>query len=348
MNLREYIPALRYGAKILPSEIVGQGVFTGGNVYWVKKSTDSDYASFYGEHYVNYADGTHSIYNTIQTAVNASVSDRHDIIYVCAGKWVEDVLVLEKDGLRIYGSGNGTGDNDTGTRIRPNDATTKYPFTTKIGTTLNAASFHILSRGVEVAGFYFDGGGGCAGVYLGGGLNGGTTALFNSDGDAVDDETASGAWIHNNFFRGGNEGKVGLYMNGSKFGCLVENNFFERCNAAGIQMDAGNASCECCVIRNNTFMGCVYGIDIYGEGNSALGCQINSNYFGDRTGYVQTMGIYNRAGSTGVLSVNDNHFGSVKSMVLTTTDWTSGNSAQHAGSATEGLNLFMEESAAGT
>jgi hypothetical protein len=59
------------------------------------------------------------------------------------------------------------------------------------------------------------------------------------------------------------------------------------------------------------------------------------------------MALNNRAGSTGVLTVMDNHFACAAACVLVATDFTSGNSAQHAGSATTGNNLFMEESAAG-
>lgn len=350
MNLRDYIPALRYGAKILPSDIVNGSVITQGNVYWVKKSTDSDYGTFITDHQVQYSDAKWAVYNTIQTAVDAAVDGRGDVIFVCPGKWVEDVIILDKQGLRLIGLGFGTGASESaGARIRCNDATTKYGFTSKIGRVATGAGFHVLSRGVEVTGFYFDGGGGSCGIYLGGGLNGGVTALINADGDPVDDETVSGSWIHRNFIRGGNEGTIGLYMNGSKFGCVIEDNIFERWKGAAIEMDAGNASCECCVIRNNTFIAAngYYGIDIYGEGNSALGCQINSNYFGDRLSHAFTMAVNNRAGSSGVLCSMDNHFACANAQVLVSTDFTSGNSAQHAGSATTGSNLYMEESAAG-
>lgn len=329
-----------------------------GNVYWVRKSTDTGYEEWYEDHNTVYNDGTSSVFNTIQAAVDATQADRGDVIFVYPGKWEEDVVILEHDGIRIIGAGFGTGANDTGCRLRSNDCATKagtgggsvpYPFTSKIGNAANSAAFHCVSRGVEITGFYFDGGGGTCGLYLGGGLNGGLGALTNSDGDVVDDETASGCWIHHNYFRGGSEGTIGLYLNGAKFGCVIEDNIFERWTGAAIDMDAGNASNECSIIRRNTFTADNggYGIDIYGEANSCIGCQINSNFFGDRVSHAFAMAIYNRASSSGVLSVSDNHFATSKWMVLTTADWVSGNTYGFAGSATEDNNYALTENEAG-
>ncbi len=314
-----------------------------GNLYWVKKTTDTDWTRFYDERYAEYSDGTVSIYNTIQDAVTAAADGRGDMIVVCAGKWVEDVTIISKTGLRIFGQQNSAaGSTEAGfTRMRPNDATTKYSFTSKIGTTTNGASFHVLSRGVEIANFYFDGGGGCCGIYAGGGLNGGVTGYTT--------ENASGLYIHDNFFRGGSEGQIGLYLNGVRFGALIERNTFERWTGAAIEMDAGNASNEVPIIRNNHFIAdnAAYGIDIYGEGNSALGGQIIGNVFGDRVSHAFTMALNNRAGSTGVISVGNNVFACTNHMVLTTADWVSGNFKHTAGSATTGSNYFIQETADG-
>lgn len=319
------------------------GLLTQGNIYWVKKATDANYTAWYNDHITEYSDGTTSIFNTIQAAVNASsTAGRGDIILVCGGKWTEDVVVYNHEGLRIIGLGYGTGGTEDGApRMRPSDATTKYPFTTKIGSTPQAAGFHILTRNVEISGFYFDGGGGYAGIYAGGGLNGGVTGYTT--------ENCSGLYVHNNFFRGGSEGQVGLYMNGVRFGAVIEDNIFERWTGAGIEMDAGNASNEACIIRRNQFIAdnAAYGIDIYGEGNSSLGCQINNNVFGDRVSHAFTMAINNRAGSTGCTVVAGNHFACNHPMVLTTADWVSGNTYGFAGSATEDSNYAITEAAAG-
>jgi len=317
-------------------------LLTQGNVYWVKKTTDSDYSRFYQDRNTVYSDGSSSIHNTIQGAVDSAIDERGDVIIVCGGKWCEDVVIADKNGVRILGLGHGSGGTEPGApRMRPSDATTKYPFTTKIGSSPQAAGFHVLSRNVEIAGFYFDGGGGYAGVYAGGGLNGGVTGYTT--------ENCSGLYVHNNFFRGGSEGQVGLYMNGVRFGAIVEDNVFERWTGAGIEMDAGNASNEACIIKNNHFIADNggYGVDIYGEGNSSLGCQITNNVFGDRVSHAFTMAINNRAGSTGCTVVAGNHFACNHPMVLTTADWVSGNTYGFAGSATEDSNYAIQETAAG-
>ena len=343
MLLREYLAALKYGAKILPSEILGSPFGASeGNVYWAKKSTDSNYTSFYADHYVKYTDGTASVYNTIQGAVDAATAARGDIVIVCSGKWCEDVVVADKEGLRILGVGYGSGGTEDGApRMRPSDATTKYPFDTKIGSSPQAAGFHIFSRNVEISGFYFDGGGNYCGVYAGGGLNGGVTGYTT--------ENCSGLWVHNNFFRGGSEGSVGLYMNGVRFGAIIEGNIFERWTGAAIEMDAGNASNEACIIRNNQFIADNggYGVNIYGEANSSLGCQIDHNVFGDRVSHAFTMAIMNNTGSTGCTVIAGNNFACAHCLDLTTADWVSGNSFGFAGSATEGSNLFITEAASG-
>lgn len=347
MLLREYIPALRYGARILPSEVLGSPFGASeGNVYWVKSASDSNYTDFCATHSVTYTDGTASVYNTIQAAVNASTAGRGDIIIVCQGKWVEDVVVYDKYGLRIFGIGYGTGGTEAGaTRMRPNDATTIYPFTSKLGVVSHGASFHIMSRNVEIAGFYFDGGGGCSGVYVGGGLNGGTGLPSTT-------ANCSGVWIHDNFFRGGSEGQIGIYMNGTRFGNVIENNIFERWINSCIEMDAGNASNEHSIIRRNEFgaddSGTSYGIRTYQEGNSALDCLISQNNFHDRAATnTFTFGVLNTALSTGGMALTGNNFACNHPMQLLTSDWVSGNNYGWAGSATEDNNYAIHETTAG-
>lgn len=313
-----------------------------GHVYFVKKTTDTDYTEFYNNHFNDYDDGTTSVQNTIQAAVNCTVSGRNDVVIVCPGKWTEEVVIVGRAGLRIMGAGYGTGMQEPGgTRMRPSDATTHYPFTTKIGTVCSGACFHVLSRNVEITGFYMDFSGGYAGVYLGGGLNGGITGYTT--------ETTSGSWIHRNYIRGGGDGYVGIYMNGSKFGVIIEDNVFERNSIDAIQMDAGNASCERPIIRFNTFQASTsgYGIRTYGEAGSCYDGVIAGNYFCDGVGRAFTDGIYNQAGSTGVMNVLGNHFSCAKPIKLLTSDIVSGNSYGFAGSATEASNLFVVENAAG-
>ena len=338
--LRNYLPALKYGHRILPADIIGGGgLFSLGNIYYAMDPTSSFYTNFEKDYQVTYSDGTESVYSTIQAAVNAATSERGDTIIVGPkSKWKEEVYVVEKNRLRIIGTGYGTG--DTGIRMNPTDATTHYAFTSKLSTAVSGAAFHILSQGVELTGFFLNGGGNYAGAYLGGGLNGGITGY--------DDETASGAWIHNNLFRGGSEGKIGLYMNGAKFGCVVEDNIFERCVTTCIEMDAGNASNEFCVLRNNVIgaddSGASYGIQLYGEENSSLGCTVASNMFVDRADTnVFTMALKNPTSSSGGLNVLNNWFCCANTLQLQTTDWVSGNYYGFDGSATEKSNSFIDE-----
>jgi len=316
-----------------------------GRTFYVKKTTDADYGVFKANKN-NYYDGQARVYTSIQSAVNASLDGRCDLIIVGPGKWQEEVYIVGKRGLRIKGAGNGLGATESGAcRMRPSDATTHYAFTTKSGQSVSGAAFHVLSRSVEISGFYLDGGGGYTGVYLGGGLNGGITGYTS--------ETASGTHIHDNFFRGGSEGAIGVYMNGAKFGCLVEDNFFERWTRAAIQMDAGNASNEHCIIRNNEIgaddSGTCYGVEIYGEGNSALDCLLRENSFRDRAATnTFTFAVINNTGSTGGLSLVRNSFACNHPMQLLTTDWVSGNSYGFAGSATEDNNMAITENEAGS
>jgi len=322
MLAREYMPAVRYGAKWLPSDVLGSG-FAGwpqGNIYYVVKTTDAWYNDFVGNYGFYYPDGTYSVKTTIQAGVDATTANRGDIVFVGPGKWTEEVKVISKPGIRIIGTGYGTGMQEPGgSRIRVSDAATHYPFTTKLGTACQGAGFHILSRNVEITGFYIDGSGGYCGIYLGGGMNGGITGYTT--------ETTSGSWIHGNYIRGGGDGYVGLYMNGSKFGVLVEDNVFERWAYAGIEMDAGNASCESDIIRRNTFLAAnaAYGIRIYGEGNSCLHCNVHQNIFTDGASLAFTQAISNSSGSTGVLSCTGNWFACANMLDLLVTDIHSGN-----------------------
>ena len=87
----------------------GSGFPPAGKVYWVKKTTDTDYARFYQEKYVYYEDtNTASVHNTITSAL-AAASD-YDTIYIMPGVWTETAtLNIKQTGLKFLGymtSGN--------------------------------------------------------------------------------------------------------------------------------------------------------------------------------------------------------------------------------------------------
>jgi len=284
-------------------------------------------------------DGVTRVHSTMQAAHDATASGRGDIVYVGPGKWKEEVLVTNI-GVRFIGPGIG-GSGYDGARIRMSDASTHYAIGSLTLGASQGAGFTVIAKGVEITGFYFDGGGGYSGVYIGGGLY--STSSGYTTGNS------SGGWIHHNFFRGGSEGDFGIFSDGPRFGCIFEDNIFERQTEAAIYLTPGNASNECTVIRRNTFLAdnAGYGIYMYGGANSAIGCLIYENYFGDRTSHAFTYAIYNVAGSTGVISVMNNFFACANTVKLLTTDFTSGNHYGWAGSATEASNYFITEDAAG-
>ena len=69
---RNYIPALRFGAKIRPQEILNSGMEIGrGRVYYVAAAALGGFGDFDADH-PPHTDGTASVYNTIDAANNAS------------------------------------------------------------------------------------------------------------------------------------------------------------------------------------------------------------------------------------------------------------------------------------
>lgn len=110
--LREYLKPLADGEKILPVDLLGGGSFPmiPGRIFWVKKSTDSDYAKFFKERNV-VENGTNSVYNTIDDAISACSAGRGDVIYVMPGH-TESVTVssiaCDVSGVSIIGLGIGS------------------------------------------------------------------------------------------------------------------------------------------------------------------------------------------------------------------------------------------------
>jgi len=102
MLLNEYLPALRYGAKILPSEVLAQcGT---GNVYYAIQTTETFYGAFRDTYYQLYLDGSESISNTIQGALDKVVADRGDTVIIIGGWTITTALSVDrKYGLRIIG-----------------------------------------------------------------------------------------------------------------------------------------------------------------------------------------------------------------------------------------------------
>jgi len=91
MELNKYIPALKYGAKILPTEIMPYGGLGVGNVYYVIHSSEACYAQFFADYNVTYSDGTQSVCpddngggqsTGIHAALAKTVEGRNDYVIV--------------------------------------------------------------------------------------------------------------------------------------------------------------------------------------------------------------------------------------------------------------------------
>ena len=116
--LRNYEPALRYGAKILPSDILG-GMGTTGNIYYVVPSTETFYNQFLSDNNYSYPDGTQSVYSTLLDAYNACVTNRGDVI-VMSGNTSHALttgILWAKNRITVIGMGDSNRLFDQGTKI---------------------------------------------------------------------------------------------------------------------------------------------------------------------------------------------------------------------------------------
>jgi parallel beta-helix repeat protein len=291
--------------------------------------------------------GVVRFHSTIQAAVDATavydsisepIGGRGDVVLVGPGKWKENVNILEKVGLKIFGPGGRDYDGSYLGQMRSSDASTLYPIGALGLGGASGCTFSVLSKGVEIAGFFFDSDGGHAGIYVGGGLY---STVNNAAG--YDDESAAGCYIHNNYF---NNGYYGIVLDGCRNGVKISNNIFYGHTRASIAMWPGNASCENTIIKDNDFCAgnAGYGIWIYGEANACLSTLIAGNTFRDGYGKVFAAAIKNmNATGGGVVGVCNNFFACDVKMILSTGDYTSGNYYGWAGSATEDNNYFVEE-----
>jgi len=97
MLLRNYLPPLKLGAKVLPSEIAGFG-WTTGNVYYVIKKTETYFSKFLKDYQCTYSDSSKAVcideggtttssttaaLNTgIQDALDKCVANRNDYVLI--------------------------------------------------------------------------------------------------------------------------------------------------------------------------------------------------------------------------------------------------------------------------
>jgi len=75
----------------------------GGNVYYAIQATEAYYDTFVAEHQTAYEDGSVSIHNTIQDAIDATTIVRDDVVIVI-GEWdITTPILLNKYGVTLMG-----------------------------------------------------------------------------------------------------------------------------------------------------------------------------------------------------------------------------------------------------
>lgn len=116
----------------------------GGNVYFVMKSTESNYPRFVDDYEHDYSDGSSSVHTTIQSALDACVAGRNDYVFVMPSSSDYDLtatLAMSKHAVHLIGlsSWYETGCNNA-VRV---EQTAAVPVIT------------VTASSVEIAGFYF-------------------------------------------------------------------------------------------------------------------------------------------------------------------------------------------------
>lgn len=137
---RNYIPALKYGAKILPSEIADYGIPTFGNVFWVDPTNGSD---------SNDGQTAGEAFATIAAAVAAATDNNNDVIMLSAyaAHAQTSMLTITKNRLHFVGAGMRDGSYGMGarTRITMGDSTVSADIAviknTGVGNTFNGIKF---------------------------------------------------------------------------------------------------------------------------------------------------------------------------------------------------------------
>jgi len=108
-KLRDYVPALKYGAQIFPSEIVGGGATVFGNVWYVDPTNGDDN---------DVGDTPDHAFASISAAVDAAATNNHDVIYLSAYAAHAQASMLSITKSRLHFVGTGVGFRKYGQRTR--------------------------------------------------------------------------------------------------------------------------------------------------------------------------------------------------------------------------------------
>lgn len=290
MLVRDYLPALRYGAKILSSEVIG-GLEVFSKAWYVDGDNGSD--SDTGE-------TPDRAFKTIQAAVTASSAD--DVIYVRAldmattatdpSSYTENIVITGKDRLKIIGVSN----NRTQGGLPQ----------VKVGSTTTSPIIDIRSQGVTIANLGINGAGA-----TGGGI------LLNSDSSTYD---AFGASIIGCHFKNcvgttatdcRTGGAIMWPAVGNSWQVRISGNVFYK-NVGGVVLKGtSNSVPQDVVIENNTFQGTAATVDCYlylAGGSGMSGVTVNNNTFASVLPALSSGSIVRYADMTGCTGIFSNNF----------------------------------------
>lgn len=290
--LRDSIPALLYGAKILPSEILNS-VDDFANVWYVDGDNGSD---------SNVGNTPTTAFKTIQAAVTASSAD--DVIKVrtmnmAAGvtdpaSYTENIIIpAGKSRLKIFGINSGLTQGGL-----PQ---------VKVGTTTTAAILKVRAPGVLIAGLGFNGAGA-----TGGGI------LLDDDGST---KTAFGTTIFGCHFKNckgstatdcRTGGAIMWTSDGNAWQVRISGNTFYKNVGDVVLPGTSNSVPQDVIIENNTFQGIATAVDCHlfltGGGSGMLGVTVNNNTFADVLPALSSGSIVRYVDMTGCTGIFSNNF----------------------------------------
>lgn len=299
-----------------------------GNIYYACQSDRTFYADFYSAYYKKYEDDSVSIHNTIQAAVDASSAYRGDLVIVMPDKWQENVVVYQKQALKMFGVGNGYE-----MQWRSSDGPTKFPYTPYGGTAVGGVCLAVLSRDVEVANMMFDPDGTHACLYWGDGdllvAGGGLAAAYGN-------ENSASGYVHDcQFAAGGSSSYYGITLEGVGDKFKVENCDFEGLLYAGVYVGgySSRSNQNPVILRNRFLAGASgYGVDVKNIAGGNINTLIQGNSFRDGKSRAFTFAVRS-ATTDGITSTIGNYFACANKISMTSADFCSGDFFHSAGDA---------------
>lgn len=310
MLVHDYVPALKYGAKILASEVLGEESTFSKNVFFVDGDLGSD---------SNSGNSPTNAKLTIQSAVDAASAG--DTIYIKAKdihaassdpeSYAEAVVIPnDKPQLRLIGVSSGKTQGGLPQWKGSATATTSVILT-------------IRSGGCLIANLGFNGAG-----TTGGGI------LLDSDGGTTKD--AFGTTIIGCHFKNckgstatdcRTGGAIMWSANGGSWQVRIVNNVFYK-NVGDVILKGTSVSVpQDVVIQGNTFQGTATAVDCHlfltGGGSGMLGVTVDSNTFADVLPALSSGSIVRYADLTGCTGIFSNN-------VFGCTDTTTGFGAARA------------------